>query len=396
MSAVSTIKLYDEDAYQTRFLGKVLSCEKTEKGGATVYETVLDKTLFFPEEGGQTPDRGVIGDVKVLDVQIKKDKETGAEIIYHYLEQPLKEGECVEGVIDFAYRFSNMQQHSGEHIFSGIVNRIYGFENVGFHLSDQIVTMDFNGVLTEEQVLAVEAEVNRAIYQNVCIKTGYPTKEELEKLEYRSKKEIDGAIRIVEVEGYDVCACCAPHVRRTGEIGMLKVMSVQNYKGGIRISFLCGERALAAFNEKCRIVDELVCMMSTSQENIASNIEKLKLSNQKLKGQLSSANQKLLDLELATLDFSSGSVILFKTGIEGNALRTTTNRLMEQCDGFCGVFSGDDENGYNFVIGSNSCDCKELASKLKDVLAARGGGSTQMIQGSVNATEAAIREVIYG
>ena len=228
-----TIKLYDENAYNTEFTATVTSCVLDEKRDNTFIVT-LDKTLFFPEEGGQTPDRGVIVKlseddieklkgkdsdflkdfpaINVLDVQIKD------EVIYHYLDKELPEGTPVYGVIDWQHRFSNMQQHSGEHIFSGIVNSRFGYDNVGFHLSDSIVTMDYSGPLTEEELADIEKSVNLAIYENREIRAWYPSPDELADINYRSKKELTGAVRIVEVDGYDICACCAPHVKRTGEI----------------------------------------------------------------------------------------------------------------------------------------------------------------------------------
>ena len=300
---MATIKLYDKDAYQTTFEAVVLSCKecslerrtsnkvagmhkqvvKSDCEGSidikeendTTYEVVLDKTCFFPEEGGQTPDKGSLGEVEVLDVQIQKDNT-----IIHIVNYSLEEGKTVIGKIDWQHRFFNMQQHSGEHLFSGFVYKNFGYQNVGFHLSNQIVTMDFDGVLTSEQVEVLEWNVNEAITANVEIKTGYPTKEELAQLEYRSKKELDGDIRIVEILGYDVCACCAPHVHRTGEIGIFKIQSVQSYKGGVRISFLCGFRALEEYRKKSKIITELSAILTTNQEMLAENVAKLKAQTQ--------------------------------------------------------------------------------------------------------------------
>ena len=218
----TTKKLYDLDAYGTEFEAKVLTCEEVKKKDTTGYAVTLDQTLFFPEEGGQSPDQGTINGISVLDVQIKKD------VIIHTLAAPVEVGSTVKGKIDWKHRFYNMQQHSGEHIFSGLVHSRFGYENVGFHLSDQTVTMDFNGVLSEADVAEVEYAVNEAIIKNIPIEVTFPTKEELETLDYRSKIEIEGQVRIVKIPGYDVCACCAPHVKRTGEIGMLKVLNVQS------------------------------------------------------------------------------------------------------------------------------------------------------------------------
>lgn len=381
---MKTKKLYDIDAYQTEFEATVVSCEKLED----VYCVVLDQTLFFPEEGGQTPDKGTLGDAEVKDVQIKGD------IVYHYVEQPLEVNHVVKGNIDWAHRFSNMQQHSAEHIFSGLAHKKFGMRNVGFHLSNQIVTMDFDGVFSEEQLCEMEWEINQAIAANVEIKTGYPSKEELEKMDYRSKIEIDGDVRIVEVVGYDVCACCAPHVKRTGEIGMFKIQSAQKYKGGTRISFLCGFRALEEYRRKSEIILELSDILSTNQMNLPEYVNKLKAQIYDLKGQLSNAKQTLMQSKIAELPDSQRDVLLFEKDLDTTVMRAVVNQLMDTHEGICGIFVGDDVEGYNYIIGSKTIDCREVATELREELKARGGGKPQMIQGSVDTTEENIKRVL--
>ena len=380
-----TKKLYDYDAYRTSFSATVLSC--VQKGEN--YEVILDETLFFPEEGGQTPDKGMLGGAEVLDVQIKGD------VITHVVSAALTEGETVEGEIDWQHRFYNMQQHSGEHLFSGLVYKKYGYRNVGFHLSNQIATMDFDGVLTKEQAEELEWLVNEAIVANVEVKTGYPSKEELACLEYRSKIEIDGAVRIVEIPGYDICACCAPHVKRTGEIGMFKIQSIQNYKGGVRISFLCGFRALMEYRRKSDIITELTGAFTTSDDKLSENVNKLKSQVQSLKGQLSSAKQAVMECRIAEIPAEQKDVVLFERDIEASVMRTVINKLVEKHNGICGVFSGSDEAGYSFIIGSRNEDCRMVANLLKEKFGARGGGSTAMVQGSVIAVAELIEKCIF-
>lgn len=389
---MTTIKLYDIDAYATEFEAKVLSCEQVECVNScgdmgTMYELILDQTLFFPEEGGQTPDKGTLDGAEVFDVQITGD------VIRHFVMMPFEIGGCVKGKIDWQHRFFNMQQHSGEHLFSGLVHRNYGLKNVGFHLSNQIVTMDFDKALTEEQLREMEWAVNEAIAANVEIKTGYPSKEELAQLEYRSKIEIDGAVRIVEISGYDICACCAPHVHRTGEIGIFKIQTVQNYKGGMRISFLCGFRALEEYRRKSAIVSELSGILCTNQENLADHVNKLKTQVQSLKTQLSNAKQTLMGSKIKDIPAEQKDVILFEREIDTPIMRSVVNKLMEQHEGVCGIFVGTEEDGYNFIIGSKTVDCREIATKLRNELNARGGGKAQMIQGSVQAARESIRMV---
>ena len=382
---MKTKKLYDIDAYKTEFDARVLSCEKGEDDR---YCVVLDQTLFFPEEGGQTPDKGTLDEIEVLDVQIKGD------VVFHYTEEAFEVDSIVRGTIDWSHRFSNMQQHSAEHIFSGLAYKKYGYANVGFHLSNQIVTMDFSGVFTEEELREMEWEVNEAIAKNVEIKTGYPSKEELANLEYRSKIEIEGDIRIVEVVGYDMCACCAPHVKHTGEIGGFKIQSAQKYKGGMRISFLAGFRALEEYRVKAAIISELSDILSTNQMNLPEYVNKLKSQIYDLKGQLSTAKQTLLESKIAEIPVEQKDVILFEKDLDAPVMRTVINKLMDNHEGICGIFVGDDANGYQYILGSKVVNCSEVSTKLREELGARGGGKPQMVQGSVEATEEHIKRVL--
>ncbi len=372
-----TVKLYDTDAYATQFEAKVISCEKKEKKNKISYDVVLDKTLFFPEEGGQTPDKGYINGIEVVDVQIRED------VIYHTLLSPLEEEDLVKGEIQWKHRFFNMQQHSGEHIFSGLVHRDFGYDNVGFHLSDQIVTMDFNGMLTDEDVEKLEWEVNEVIARNVAIVAEYPTSDVLEQLEYRSKIEIAGDVRIVTIKGVDVCACCAPHVSRTGEIGGFKIMSRQNYKGGVRISFLCGFRALQDFREKASVISQLVSLLSEKPENIVSAVEKLKETNQNLKYEVMNSKRRQMQEKIADIPSEENNVILFESELDATIMRDVVNQLTAEREGICGVFVGDDKDGYRFVMGSSTLDTREALAKLKEIGEVRGGGSPAMVQGTM-------------
>lgn len=399
MSMTETIKLYDMDAYATEFEADIISCEPN-KADDKRFDIILNQTLFFPEEGGQSPDMGILGGYRVVDVQIKNGVIThtvdtlAGDCCEVEKEAELAAGVHVQGKIDWQHRFYNMQQHSGEHIFSGIVHSRFGFENVGFHLSDSVVTMDFSGVLSPEDIAEVEHEVNVAISKNIPIEVTYPSRDELAQLEYRSKIEIEGQVRIVTVPGYDVCACCAPHVKRTGEIGMLKVMNYQNYKGGVRVSILCGFRALEAFRQKCDIISELMGIFTTNQEALVDNVTKLKAVNQSLKSELGTAKSALLDYKVAELPTDTDNAVLFECGIDTNTARNCVNALVEKYSGFSAFFMGNDEDGYSFIIGSKNADCNTVAAALRNKLGARGGGKPVMVQGSVKAVKSEIEEVL--
>ncbi len=385
---MATVRLFDNDAYKTEGYGTVVSCVEEEHNGQKCFALVLDSTIFFPEEGGQSPDKGFIDNAEVLDVQVDHG------IITHYVTERFDEGRSVCMKLDMNHRFSNMQQHSGEHIFSGLVYTLFGYSNVGFHLSDNSVTMDFDGVLTKEDLEMIETKVNEAISRNLEVTARYYTKEELELITYRSKKELEGPVRIVTIPGFDTCACCAPHVKHTGEIGMLKIIHSQNYKGGVRIHILCGFRALEYYRESLSLIDSLTGTLTTGRENLLENVEKLKSENLSLSSKLLNAKQELLHKELDSLPAELSDVILCREKTDSLIMRNAVNYLTAKHDGFCGFFSGNDETGYTFIIASSTKDARELSKKLADTLSAKGGGKPQMVQGNISATKEQIQNVL--
>lgn len=380
-------KLFYENIKLTDFTATVVSCEAMEDGKQ--YRILLDATAFFPEEGGQSADKGTINELPVLDVQIKND------LIYHYLEQPLEPGTTVTGHVDGEQRFDFMQQHSGEHIVSGLVHGRFGYNNVGFHLSLNEVTLDFDGELTPAQVREIELRANEIIYRNLPVEITYPSKEELANLSYRSKIEIEGQVRIVTIPGVDVCACCAPHVAHTGEIGMIKITNCQSHRGGVRLNILCGARALADYNKKQDSVTAISVALSAKQDLIADAVLKLKEDILRQQERINTLQAQLLSFRVSTLPSPSecDNAILFVDKMDIIAIRNTVNQLAENYTGYCGVFSGDEETGYSFIVGSKSKDCKELAQILRTELGAKCGGNTPMIQGSVNATQNKIQTI---
>ncbi len=370
-------KLFYKDSHLAEFTATVQSCEQEEK----YYKVVLDRTAFFSEGGGQSADTGILDGVKVFDVQEKDG------ILYHMTEKPLKIGKTIEGKIDWDERFSKMQQHSGEHIVSGLIHQKYGYNNVGFHLGQDAVTMDFDGVITKEQLKEIEFLANEGVAKNLDILVDYPTEEELDKITYRSKIEIEGQIRIVTIEGYDVCACCAPHVKKTGEIGLIKLTNVQNYKGGVRITMLCGFRALADYNEKETSVRKVSILMSSKENEIAEAVEQLKEEKAQLKNEIALLQGKLLRSKASQIAEGQEMVCLFEPELEGNAPRELANLLLEKNIKICGIFFGNDNEGYRYVVGSRSVDTRPIAKCLNEKFSGRGGGKPEMVQGSLKGME---------
>lgn len=369
-----TKKLYDEKPYESRFAAQVADVKK-EKGKTYV---TLNQTLFFPEEGGQSPDTGILAGFPVEDVQIKDG------IIWHTLPEDaeVKEGQQVEGEIDFSHRYDLMQHHSGEHLFSGLVYGKYGYNNVGFHLTEEIMTVDYSGPLSEKQLLELEKEANQAIWKNLPIICEYPSKEVLEQTDYRSKKEIDGAIRLVTVKDVDICACCAPHVRSTGEVGMLTITGWENYKGGIRITLCCGKRSVAAMQENRRVVKDSMKSLSTKAEDVTAAIDRLKEEIASLKMEKGAILEEMITMKASLLE-AKPVIVEFVEGYDQNAQRQYMNALSEKAEKLAAVLVKTGENTYRYMMASTILDVKALQGELKDKFEAKGGGKPPMIQGTL-------------
>lgn len=379
-----TTKLYDTDSYMTEFEAMVLSCTKCDKG----YETILDRTAFFPEEGGQCCDTGTIDGIRVTDVQIKDNT------VYHYMEAEIPKGKKVIGKIDFAPRFRNMQNHTGEHIICGIAHRLYGYENVGFHLGADYVTMDLSGPLDKNQTDEIELMANEAVWANHKVNAYYPQKDELETINYRSKSDIEGDIRIVEIENCDICACCAPHVARTGEVGIIKIIDSYPHRGGVRLTILCGTDALMDYRARFEQSAKVSSLLSVKQGEIAIGVEKVLEDMSALKRELSEKTKKYTDMLITSVPDTNDSICIFETGLDPNAMRSIANGLVKKTKGIAAVMSESDSDGYNYIMASESIALRVIAKDINTALAGRGGGNDAMIQGTLKADRKTIEEYI--
>ncbi len=380
-------RLYYEDSYLKDFEAEVLSCEQLPDGSG--YQAVFSQTAFFPEGGGQYADTGSIdGYIHVYDVQERDG------VIFHYLDMPVEAGSTVLGMIDFQERFDKMQQHTGEHIVSGIVHKMFGYDNVGFHLGRDTVTMDFNGEFSEEQLRCVEEEANKVITKNIVVETRFPSEEELQKLDYRSKMDIKGPVRIVIIEDCDICACCAPHVYVTGEVGVIKLVNAIKYKGGMRVTMVCGFRALADYNMKEREVKQISRMLSAKPDEIVPAVIKLKEQFMAEKAKCAKFMAVYIVSKVNEITPDTPLTIFCEEELETNAMRYFVNLAMERTDGLCCAFSGNDEAGYRYLIGSRKADVAGVAQMFAQKFAAKGGGKPPMVQGLVQASMEDIRKAL--
>lgn len=376
-----TERLFDKDSELAEFEARVLSCDARESGGFAV---ILDKTAFFPNEGGQSSDPGELGGARVLSV----DEESG--VIIHTLAEPLDVGATVVGRIDFQARFKKMQCHTAEHIVSGIIHRRFGYDNVGFHLGKDDMTADFNGELDESELRAVEDEANTAVFACRNIRAYYPAQAELERLEYRSKSGLEGDVRIVEIEGVDACACCAPHVKNTGAVGLVRIVECIRYKGGVRLHIRAGFDALEDYRARCAQIRAVSVAISAKQDAIAEGVDRMLEEMGALRGKLAQIRREKLQARLKELEGASGAVCLFESIDDAVALRNFVNAGVKLVSGVCAVFSGEDGSGYRFIIGSETQALKPLAERIRAELGGKCGGSDVMIQGTTYASRAEI------
>lgn len=371
---MDTEKLYYSDPYQTRFSAKVLDCVQLKKG----YGVILDKTCFYPEGGGQPGDRGMLNGISVTDTH-ERDGQ-----VLHYTAEPVAIGTEVAGEIDWARRFDLMQQHSGEHMVSGVIHRIYGYDNVGFHLGADMVTIDFSGELTEQQLRQVEQEVNELIWENRQVKCWYPDQETLHTLPYRSKKALTGAVRICEIPGADICACCGTHVKYTGEIGLVKLLSVEKFHGGVRVEMLSGKRAykyLTAVADQNRLVSQtLSAKVLETARAVNATVAELETRKQQIYAmETERFGEKASQLR------GQGDVLVQMEGLSADGVRRAAIAIQETCGGRAAVFSGNDGEGYKYAVGLPNGDLRDWVREMNAALRGRGGGKPGFVQGSVAA-----------
>lgn len=369
-----TEKLYYSDGHLSRFTARVTSCEK-ENG---VWAVKLDRSAFFPGGGGQEADEGVLSDMKLLGL-----REEGEDIV-HLTPAPLEPGALVEGRIDWPLRFSRMQGHSGEHILSGTVHRLFGYDNVGFHMGEEAITIDFSGELSREDLSRAELEANRAIWRDVPVRTLLPTPGELAAMDYRSKKELTGQVRIVEIEGVDLCACCAPHVSHSGEVGLLKIIDSMRHRGGTRLTLLCGEAALLDYEALHENNAAVSAALSAKRLETGGAIARVMAEQEERRAELTKLKRELLQLKAAALRPTEGSICIFESDIDMITLRELVNAGSELAGKVCAGFAGTDGD-YKYIIGSRTVPLRARAKEINAAIDGRGGGSDAMIQGTSRA-----------
>ena len=368
-----TEKLYYKSAYISEFEAEVVSFIQ----GDGYFDLLLNKTAFFPEEGGQSSDNGYISNSKVTYVYEKEGE------IYHRVDKlpPEKEVFCK---IDFAERFDKMQQHTAEHILSGVIHALYGYDNVGFHLGDDIVTFDINHPLTREQLDTVENIANQAVFDNIKVETFFPSSGELEQMSYRSKLDIKENVRIVKIGEVDSCACCAPHVAYTGEVGLIKCLDFMSHRGGVRITMCAGNRALRDYREKYSNIREISAMLCEPQNTTAQGLSKYIADKEKLKLELRTLRKAYAEMLAESVEAEKNCVKILEL-VEMDELRDFANKAVENVGGILVSLIGNDGD-YKYIMASKSIDLRAISKDINEKLSGRGGGQPRMIQGSLYTT----------
>ena len=380
-----TDKLYYQNSHLFEFSAEIIDCIRRED---RAYDVILDRTAFFPEGGGQRSDEGMIGGVQVLHVSEKEG------IVFHRCEVPMEKGRRVDCRIERETRLRRMQNHSGEHVVSGLVHTRFGFDNVGFHMSDGFMTVDFSGELRNEEIVQLEQEANEIVRANVPVTAFFPSPDQLKALEYRSKLDLTQNVRLVRIEGCDLCACCAPHVSQTGEIGIIRIMDHMRHRGGTRITLTCGMDALEDCRRRQKNTVRISNLLSARQEDIADAVDRLleNMAAQKLRiAELSMANVEYL---ASGTDPVKGNICLVDRLLDEVALRELVNRLSEKCSGIAAALFPSGEGQWRYIIRSRNVDLRKNALLINRGINGKGGGSSMMIQGSCSGDVEQIRHFL--
>ena len=381
---METEKLYYQDPYQTTFTARVLTCEPS-KGGCLV---TLDRTAFYPEGGGQPADHGVLGGVTVTDVHEKDG------VIFHTCSGPVEIGAAVEGSIDWTRRFDHMQQHSGEHILSGLLCSLYDCSNVGFHLGTDTVTIDYDRELTWEQVLEAERQANESIWRDTPAEITFPAPDALAQLDYRSKKELTGQVRIVSFPDADCCACCGTHVRRAGEVGLIKVLSCQKFREGVRLEILCGQRAYRYLSRIYEQDHAVARLLSVKPQDAFAAVERQNAELTAAKLRMTELEDRLFALRAQSLA-GRGDVLLLEPPMRPDGARKLADTAARAAGGLAAVFAGERDSYVYALVHAGGADISPLVKRLNSALSGRGGGRNGFAQGSVQADRSAILDFFH-
>jgi alanyl-tRNA synthetase len=390
-----TERLYYTDPYARSFDGTVGGVE--QRDGRTV--VFLDRTAFYPTSGGQPFDTGTLGGARVVDVV---DEEDGR--IAHVLGdagpqagETLAPGRVVRGDIDWARRFDHMQQHTGQHVLSAAFDRLFQARTVSFHLGADAATIDLARELKPGDIAAAESEANSVVWQDRPVAIRFASKEEAAAMPLRKESLRDGTLRLIDVEQWDLSACGGTHVARTGAIGIIAVASWERFKGGQRLTFLCGGRALGRFRAMRDSLAASIRLVSVLPHELPGTIERLQGDVKDHKRALSDLQTELAAFRAHALTEKAevtpaGRLVFEAVDGDAAALKTLAQAITEQ-PGFVVVLVSSSTPSLIVVARSKdaSASAQQILASLMSMFGGRGGGKPDLAQGGgLNATPAAI------
>ncbi len=381
-----TEKLFENNSLLKTCMAEVTAC--TEKDGK--YFVELDQTVFFPEGGGQLSDKGKLGDALVSHVSEKEGH------IYHECDKPLVVGSKVEAVLDWKVRLDRMQQHLGEHLLSYACWKLFKANNVGFHMNEDDVFIDLDKELTDEDLLQAELYTNEIIWDNRPVHISYMDSAEAVKLKDKMRKfnsKLTGTLRIVSVEDADICTCCGTHPPFTGMLGSVKVIRHEKHKGGCRVEFVCGRRALLDADAKNSTLLSVAQGLSVKPEQVPDALAKLKAD---LLAQLDAAKSKLLKIEEAKIQEAYVAapmaadgvkvLVLPMDGHDAKDIKVFLPKVTALENVISVMVAAQPERiSYAVALGSNTKgDCRAVIKLLNETFGGRGGGKSDCAQGGAD------------
>lgn len=381
-----TEQVYLKDSYLFECKSEILEIIRDKDS----FLLVFDKTPFFAGGGGQPSDRGHVNGISISEA-FEKDG-----VIYHRIYEDgcsFFVGDIVSLKVDNVVRLERMRAHTGEHIVSGIAHNLFSVDNVGFHMDENaLMTVDFNKYLDKSQLHIIESEANKCVMRNLNISANVFSVCDAQKLNYRSKLEFENDVRVVEIEGIDRCACCAPHLNTTGQVGIIKILSSMSHRGGVRFTLICGEQAYNEFEKRYGQIMKISALLCSEYDKADAAVAELIESNKNLKYDKDQLNIKLLDFVSSGIE-EKDIIIEFFDCFSLDELRIINNNLKPKCR-LALLFSGNDTTGYSYSIMSEKLNLDRFVRDFNNTLGGRGGGRGVMVQGKVAAVSEQIIEFL--
>lgn len=372
--------LYYENPYQDSFAAVVMSIDAVKDE----FVVRLSESCFYPEGGGQPGDRGYLT-LDALRWEVYDTRMVEGQV-GHFCRHVdgLSVGQEISGQIDWARRHEMMQLHSAEHIFSGLVNQAFGYNNVGFHINEELMYFDFDGYLDESQLQVLELDVNRVIQAQQAIVISQHDNAEIESLVFRSKKAIPEALRLVTIAGVDVCACCGTQLKNTGEIGVFIVTDSLRYKSGVRVTALAGMRALRYMQALQNSAREAARLLSAKTTELGAAVKSTQTKQQSAESQNSRLSRLYFEALQKQIPTGSKQTYRYFSGFSDKQVKDYCKAMAEGQPGVhIGLRATEDPKRLQYFVASQNVDLKHTVELINVALNGKGGGRGGFAQGTI-------------